>query len=700
MTRECNTGGTFMFGGDWNPEQWDESTWEHDIEMLEDAHINEATINVFSWALLQPDEHHYDFAMLDGIVDLLVRHRFNIVLATSTAALPAWLVREHPEVMRTDANGRRRVFSGRHNFCPTAPVFRTMSAELAGALARRYAQTPRLRAWHVGNEYGGGGGMCYCDLCAQAFRVWLQERYGSIEVVNRAWCTNFWGHTLHSWADVVPPVTYGDGIDVERSVISGLLMDYRRFQNESQLACFVNERDAIREIDGTTPITTNLMGTFKDLDYFAWGREMDVVSWDNYPGMDTPSSYTAMCHDLMRGVGSGKPFMLMEQTPNQQNWFPYCAVKRPGEVRALSWQAVAHGADTVQFFQLKQSLGGCERFHGAVIGHDGGEESRTFQQTAQLGAELSRVGEAILGSMPRARVAMMFDWESYWSLEGCVGPTTGFSYPQEVHRFYRALHARNVAVDMIASTSDAETLRRYDLVVAPALIMVKPGVEQAVNAYVRAGGHFVTGYMSGIHDERDLVVPGGYPGPFRALAGVWAEEIDALAPDDGIDVLAAADDTHVAGPVRYGRGAIVASIMRLEGARALAVYGGDGFYAGTAAVTANDVGAGVVYYVGTPLDDRGMDTLMGSIVERLDLPATQTPEGVEVSRRVGEDGREFTFVINTTDGERRHIQAPWSSRRVELLVGPPQVLDSGDDAAGPYLDLPPYGVVVVASRER
>jgi beta-galactosidase len=276
------------------------------------------------------------------------------------------------------------------------------------------------------------------------------------------------------------------------------------------------------------------MGTFKDLDYFEWAKEMDVVSWDNYPGMDTPPSFTAMCHDLMRGIGGNKPFMLMEQTPNQQNWFPFCKVKRPGEVRKLSWQAVSHGADTVQFFQMKQSIGGCERFHGAVIAHDGTEQSRVFKETAALGGELDRIGKRIMGSEIRAKVAIMFDWQSYWSLEGCVGPTAGFSYPNEVHRFYRAFWRRNVPVDIIESTTPLDKLKQYDLVVAPALITVLPGVAETLESYVSEGGSFITGYMAGIHDEHDLVVPGGYPGKLRDLMGVWVEEIDALAPDETI----------------------------------------------------------------------------------------------------------------------------------------------------------------------
>lgn len=678
----------FLFGGDWNPEQWPEETWERDIEMLEDAHINEVTINVFSWALLQPAENRYDFTMLDRIVALLVKHDFRIVMATGTAALPAWMVREHPEVIRTEQDGKHHVFGGRHNFCPNSPYFREASRALAAHVAQRYAGTPGLVAWHVGNEYGGGGGLCYCERCAEAFRAWLKAKYGTVEALNRAWCANFWSHTITDWADVVPPVTYGDGISDAKCVVSGLQMDYRRFQSRAQLACYTNERDAIREYDAGTPITTNLMGTFKDLDYFEWAKEMDVVSWDNYPGMATPPSYTAMCHDLMRGIGGNKPFMLMEQTPNQQNWFPFCKVKRPGEVRKLSWQAVAHGADTVQFFQMKQSIGGCERFHGAVIAHDGTEDSRVFRETAALGDELARIGAKIMGSRVESRVAIMFDWQSYWSLEGCVGPIAGFSYPDEVHHFYRALWHRNVPVDFIASTATLDELTHYDLVIAPALITVLPGVAETLESYVAQGGEFVTGYMAGIHDEHDLVVPGGYPGKLRELMGVWVEEIDALAPGETIAVRGDTVDAH---------GEIVASIIHDEGARNLAVYGGGEFYAGSPALTVNDYGSGKAYFVGTPLDEAGMDAFMAGVIDRLGIESYETPIDVSLAIRRSDDGRRFAFLINHAAEARSvrfdAIDGGDATGKHERFTGGRELLTGG--VVGESVDLDPYGVDVI-----
>ena len=669
----------FLFGGDWNPEQWPEDTWEHDLDMLEDAHINEVTINVFSWALLQPAEDRYDFSMLDKIVALLVKHDFNIVMATGTAALPGWMVRLHPETIRTEQNGTRHVFGGRHNFCPTSPYFRKASRALAAHVAERYAGTSGLVAWHVCNEYGGGGGLCYCDHCAEAFRTWLKNKYGTVEALNKAWCANFWSHTIYDWGDVVPPVSYGDGIGDAKCVVSGLQMDYRRFQNQAQLACYTNERDAIRAYDAATPITTNLMGTFKDLDYFEWAKEMDVVSWDNYPGMDTPPSFTAMCHDLMRGIGGNKPFMLMEQTPNQQNWFPFCKVKQPGEVRKLSWQAVAHGADTVRFFQMKQSLGGCERFHGAVIAHDGTEESRVFKETAALGEELDRIGRRIMGSRIESRVAIMFDWQSYWSLEGCVGPTTGFNYPNEVHRFYRALWRRNVPVDMIASTTPLARLSQYDLAIAPALITVLPGVAETLEAYVADGGTFITGYMAGIHDEHDLVVPGGYPGKLRRLMGVWVEEIDALAPGETIEVHGGTVDA---------KGEIVASIIHREGAERLATYGGDEFYAGHSALTVNAYGKGKAYFVGTPLDETGMSAFMAPIIKELDLKSLDTPEDVSLSVRYGDGGTRYAFLINNSAADKRLCLSELNGG-TELLTG---------TVINDLIELKPYGVDVIALR--
>ena len=86
-----------LYGGDYNPNQWPKDIWQEDMRIFKDAHINTATINVFSWAKIQPSEHEYNFDELDEIVDMLSKENYDIVFATSTAALPGWMVRKYKE---------------------------------------------------------------------------------------------------------------------------------------------------------------------------------------------------------------------------------------------------------------------------------------------------------------------------------------------------------------------------------------------------------------------------------------------------------------------------------------------------------------------------------------------------------------------------------------------------------------------------
>lgn len=516
-----------LYGGDYNPNQWTKDIWQEDMRIFKDAHINTATINVFSWAKIQPSEHEYNFDELDEIVDMLSKENYDIVFATSTAALPGWMVRKYPEVIFTDYEGRQHKFGGRHNACPNSFVFKHYARELAYKLAERYADNPHVTCWHVSNEYGNE---CFCENCQKAFRVWLKDKYKTIDALNRAWNMEFWGHTVYDWDDVVPPNALSDGIGSEKTAFAGISIDYRRFYSDSQLACFKMERDAIRSVKPDAFVTTNLMGTFKGLDYFKWAKEMDVVSWDNYPSYDTPWSSIAMTHDLMRGL-KDEPFMLMEQTPSQQNWQKYNSLKRPGQMRAQSYQTLAHGADTIQFFQLRRSVGGCEKFHGAVIAHAGSENTRVFREVAQLGAELESFGDRTLGSRNEAEVGLIFDWDNYWALEYTSGPSEDLKYVDQIHQYYQYFYKKNIGVDMIPVDAD---FSKYKIVVAPVLYMVKDGMKEALENFVKNGGILITTFMSGIVGQSDNVYLGGYPGPLREMAGVWVEEIDALAPEQKI----------------------------------------------------------------------------------------------------------------------------------------------------------------------
>lgn len=618
-----------LFGGDYNPNQWPKEIWEEDIRIFKKASINSATVNVFSWAKIQPSENCYDFEELDQIIEKLSTEGFDIVLATSTAALPAWMFKKYPEVARTDYDGRHHKFGQRHNACPNSLVYQKYAERLATKLAERYGENPQVTCWHINNEYGGE---CYCDNCEKAFRVWLKDKYHTIEALNKAWNMEFWGHTVYEWDEIVLPNALSEGIGYDKTAFAGISIDYRRFNSDSLLKNYMMERDAIRKIDPTTPITTNLMGTFKGLDYFKWAKEMDLVSWDNYPSYNTPWSLVAMTHDLMRGLKQ-QPFMLMEQTPSQQNWQPYNSLKKPGQMRAQSYQTIAHGADTIQYFQLRRSIGACEKFHGAVIEHVGHEDTRVFRETAALGAELAQLSD-IIGTQTQAQVAVIFDWDNYWALEYTSGPTVDLKYVEQIHRYYRYFYEQNIAVDLVPVDAD---LSKYKLVAAPVLYMIKEGMQERLTDFVMQGGALLTTYMSGIVDQSDNVHLGGYPGPLRELAGIWVEEIDALAPEQSNGVSLVNEELS-------GTSNLVSDLIHLENAEALAHYTSN-FYAGMPAVTKNTFGDGTVYYFGGQLEDQLQDQLFKTIVKETDItPVIEEATKLEIACRENAEAKFFVII--------------------------------------------------------
>lgn len=658
-----------LYGGDYNPEQWPEEVWEEDMRMLKKAHINEVTLNVFSWAALQPDEDTYCFEKLDRIMEYVRENGLKVCMATSTGAHPAWMAKRHPDILRTDFEGRKHKFGGRHNSCPNSPAYRLYAPKLAGELARRYRDYDNIVAWHISNEFGGE---CYCENCEKAFRGWLKEKYKTIEELNRCFNTAFWGHTFYDWDEIVLPNILSEHLDEDLTMFQGISLDYRRFMSDSMLDCFRLEYDAIKEVTPEIPITTNMMGFYKYLDYQKWARYMDFASWDSYPQPQDGPEITALNHDLMRGVKEQKPFVLMEQTPSVTNWHPYNRLKRPGQMRLLSYQAAAHGADAIQFFQIRRTVGACEKFHGAVIDHAGREDTRVFREVAELGEELSRLKGAFLGGRTPARTAIVFDWDNWWALEYSAGPSMFMKYLDAIRDYYRAAFEQNVPVDII-STEDS--LAPYKVVVAPLLYMTKTGYDEKLRNFVREGGTLVTTYFSGIVEEHDLVIPGGYPGHLRDILGIWVEEDDALSEEES-------NFFYYDGERYPAR--ILCELMHLTGAKALSAYEED-FYQGMPVVTVNDFGKGKAYYVGTRSNAAFYEKFMKHVFAEAGVSSVmETPKGVEASVRETEKGT-VLFLLNHTDDESRVVL---NHDYTDLLGGK-------DYQAGDSVELEKKGVLIL-----
>ena len=655
-----------LYGGDYNPDQWPEETLIEDIEFFKETNINVVTLPVFSWALLQPNEDTYNFEWLDRILKLMKDNDIYVCMATSTAVQPTWMSKKYPEILPTDIEGRKRKFGGRVKFCPNSKKYREFSTKLARKLAEKYKDYSNIIAWHIGNEYDN---YCYCEKCEKKFQEWCKNKYKTIENVNKAWNMNFWGHTLYSFDEIVAPSALSEiwfGYDKQCTNFQGIAIDYNRFMSDSILECYLGEYEILKNITPDIKITTNLMGTFKPLDYFKWAKHMDIVSWDNYPSLTSIPSEIALRHDLMRSLKAGEPFMLMEQTPNQQNWQPYNSVKRPGVMRLLSYQAVAHGADTVMFFQLRQSIGACEKYHAAIIPHSNNANTRSFKECAFLGEELKNLGDVILDSRLDAKVAIVFDWDNWWAVEFSSGPSIALKYVEQIEKYYKAFHNLNIAVDFVEGNSN---LSKYSLVIAPVLYMLKEGVSDNFKKYVSKGGNFITTYFSGYVNENDLVTIGGYPAELRDMLGLWIEEIDALTPEmsnsiEFINTITNSNVNNVNIDNNYTYNTfdqallnsmkssykcdLVCDIINLEGATPLAVYGSD-FYKGRPVLTSNKYGNGLAYYIGaSPTQELLNDFALTLSKEMNLLNGFEIKEGVEITQRF-KNNYCLTFILNHND---------------------------------------------------
>ncbi len=655
-----------LYGGDYNPEQWPEAIWPEDVRLMREAGVNVVTLGVFAWARLEPRPGEYDFAWLDRIVDLLHAHGIALCLATATAAPPPWFSHRYPASLPVTATGTTLWPGSRQTYCPSNPDYRRAAVALTRRIATHYKDHPALALWHINNEYGCHVPACYCDVSAQAFRAWLQRRYGTLDALNAAWGTAFWSQHYTDWDEISPARATPTFLNPTQQ------LDFQRFSSDALLECFLLERAVLREITPDVPVTTNFMGFFRAADYWRWAAEEDVVSNDSYPDPADPAAPAdaAMTHDLMRSLGGGRPWLLMEQAPSAVNWRPVNVPKAPGQMRLWSYQAVARGADAVMFFQWRAARSGAEKFHSGMVPHTGTADSRVWREVTALGAELQGLA-AIAGSRVPARVAIVFGWPNWWALEGESKPSAAVTLLEQVRAYYRPLYRANVAVDFVPPGAD---LRGYALVLVPNLYLVDDAAVSALTRYVEGGGTLVMSFFSGIVDENDAVRLGGYPAPFRALLGLSVEEFAPLPPDTTVPVRRTDGAMHTA--------TLWADPIRLEGAEALATYTA-GPAAGRPALTRHRYSAGTAYYLGTRPDAALMDWLLAQVAPPLDAPAPAPADGVEIARRAGAT-QTFTFVLNHA-AEARAV--PVAAGGVDLLSG---------DACPDRITLEPFGVAIVA----
>lgn len=525
---------TLYFGADYNPEQWQRETWPRDIEQMVTLGVNLVSLGVFSWSLIEPREGEYEFEWLDEVVEHLHGGGIRVNMATATASPPAWMTDQYPSVAAVNREGVCLSHGGRQHHSPSSTVYREKSVQLVEQIAARYAEHPALEMWHVNNELGCHTPHCYGEEAAIAFRQWLQDKYTTVGNLNDAWSTRFWSQSYSSFDEINPPRLTPVGTFPNGSQVH----DFMHFSSDQLLRQFIAERDAIRRFDSTHPITTNFMSMrhISAMDYWKWAEEVDFVSTDHYAEAENPKAHVelAFAADLTRGLAGGKPWLLMEHSPAAVNWQPRNVPKDSDETIRHAMSHVARGSQGVMFFQFKQSQGGSERFHSAMVPHVG-TASRVTRTMEDLGQQLGALADLTSQNPPTAPVGFVLDYHSWWATQQLNLPSVDLNYSELAHSWYDTLHALGIRVDFVNPDASLDQLARYKALVAPMLHVVNDSRAKTLDRYVSEGGHLLTSYFSGVSDESLKVHLGGYGGALvRELCGVWVEEFVPLRANETV----------------------------------------------------------------------------------------------------------------------------------------------------------------------
>jgi beta-galactosidase len=648
------------------PEHWPEDCWPEDIRLMREAGLTVARLAEFAWSTLEPAESEFHLDWLDRAISALASAGIVSVLGTPTAAPPAWLVQQYPDLLAVDESGQRVQFGNRCHYCVNSPEFHAATRRIVRAMAEHFGANPHVIGWQLDDEYNR---VCYCDRCQSLFQRHLADRFGSLDALNYHWSTRYWSQTYTTWEQIPMPIGPHN---------PGLMLEFKRFVTESYRRFQRLQIDELRPHLGSDVwITHNFMGWFDGFDHYEMTQDLDMASWDWYIATGHHDYLTSGAkHDLTRGF-KRRNFWLIETQPGSVNWSSINNTLNQGEARAMAWHAVAHGADAVLYWQWRSALGGQEQYHGTLLDQSG--QPRPFYEEVQkLGNDFVAVSPLLIDSTIVSDVALLNSYDSRWSIQW-QRHRRDFDYVGHLTHYYRPLAVRNIAADIISADAP---LDGYKLVIAPALLILNESRAAQLESFVAQGGHLVLTVRCGMKNDYNALLPSRQPGPLADVVGVEVEEYYALL-----------EPVPVSGEWFNGTSHLWAERLKVRdeaGIQVIARYGtSNGWLDGQPAVTVRLHGKGRAYFVGAYLDEDSQQLLVEHIVAAAGVqPVMKTPVGVEARQRVNAAGQEVFILINHERAEQL-VLLPWPAR--EHLSG---------QAVQEELKLAPYGVAILTPLTR
>jgi beta-galactosidase len=659
-------------GVDYYPEHWSKERWELDALLMHSAGFNVVRMAEFSWVFMEPEEGKFQFDWLDEVLDLLAKHEIQAILGTPTAVMPAWMAKKYPDSLAVDKYGNRLVWGVRKNNCFSSMSYNLLSERIIKTMAEHFSKISNVIGWQIDNEFGGP--ICYCEICHKNFQEWLKNKYQSIENLNKSLGTHFWGHKFNYWNEIPIP----DDMNTHNP---GLCLDWKRFCSWMNVKFQHNQVKILRELCPKHFITHNFMGLYPDINYYDLSEDLDHVSWDNYPvWKDNPFNEkqeifygASLSADVMRGLKQ-KNFWIMEQTAGPGGWGSFGRNTLPGEIKKISYQQLAHGADGIIWFRWRTCTAGREQYWHGLLGHDG-KPLRRYKEAAETSREFHMIENEIKDTAIKTQAAIIYDYDSIWATQ--IQPSfDGNNYVENIHRYYNALLRQGINVDIIKQDED---FSKYKIIIASSLYILKKSTADKITTYVKNGGIFLTDFRSGVKNETNICYDITLPGLLTDVLGIEIEEYSAIPLNTEYPIKNVDGNEYHA--IKY------MDWITVKNAEVLANYQVQ-YLNNFAALTKNNFGKGRAYYAGTIIKEENFyDELIENILKDSGISSViKPPLGVEISIRQ-DSSKILIFLINHTIN-KKEVKVPSGA---EILINLERIKDT--------IILEPFGVEVIKIKK-
>ena len=657
-----------LIGSAWYPEQWPESRWNDELDLMQKAHMHVVRVAEFAWTALEPAEGNYQLDWLERAVNLAGKHGMYVIIGTPSAGAPVWMATKYPDILLTNAEGKHLTGATRNHENWNSERYKKFVREMDEHLSARFGHNPYVIGWQIDNEYNS---QSYDPTTQAEFHTWLEHHYGTIEKLNAAWTTAYDNQTYSAFDEI--PLVNGTGDNNP-----GLWLDSKRFITDSLRAYQRVQIDAIRKnADPRQKITTNMMGWFDLYDHYTIAQDLDIIGWDNpqVQGSFQPIKNGAP-HDLMRGLKSGSPnYWVLETTAGPRGGGDASVQLDKGAMRAAIWADVGHGADLISYWQWRDALNGGEANHGGIVDVDGTPDP-IYAEYAQIGAEFEKAGPALANTSVDAQVAILHSYPSRWDINW-QKMNPAYDAANNLMSVYAPLHELGYTIDIVPPDRD---LSKYKLVIAPALELLTQAEADNLTRYVKAGGHLVLGQRSAMKDDTNSRWPQRQPGPLVSLLGARVEQFTALSAP-----------VSLSGDWGEAKGELFAEQLTPQSpdVKILMRYHAPNMWLdGEPAALTRKIGSGSFTYVGAWMDEAATKRSIQWMLTDANLKPDDfpVPEGVDVYHRTGVD--HDIYIVGNTSKQPQTI----------ILPAPMQNVLTGETLH--TIKLPVYGVAVLSKSKQ